>query len=110
MAVMGVGAVGAYFVWGLAEKLGENLWVVADGARAERLRTKGIVVNGKNVPLHVRTPSQAHGADLLIIATKYGALQTDLQDIAAVVDQHTLVLSVLNGVCLLYTSPSPRDS
>ena len=39
MAVMGVGAVGAYFVWGLAEKLGENLWVVADGARAERLRT-----------------------------------------------------------------------
>ena len=98
MAVMGVGAVGAYFVWGLAEKLGENLWVVADGARAERLRTKGIVVNGKNVPLHVRTPSQAHGADLLIIATKYGALQTDLQDIAAVVAEHTLVLSVLNGV------------
>lgn len=98
VAVMGVGAVGAYFVWGLAEKLGENLWVVADGARAERLRTKGIVVNGKNVPLHVRTPSQAHGADLLIIATKYGALQTDLQDIAAVVAEHTLVLSVLNGV------------
>ncbi len=98
VAVMGVGAVGAYFVWGLQQKLDENLWVVAKGERAERLRTKGIVVNGETLKLHVRTPQQAHGADLLIIATKYGALQTDLEDIAAVVGENTLVLSVLNGV------------
>lgn len=98
VAVMGAGAVGAYFLWGLQEKLGENVWAIARGERAERLRSRGILVNGKKIGLHVRTPEQAHGVDLLIVATKYGALQTDLDDIAAAVGENTLVLSVLNGV------------
>lgn len=97
-AVLGAGAVGAYFIWGLSEKLGEDLWVVADGERKTRLEKEGITINGKKYDLHVKTPAEAKGADLLLISTKYGALKDVLEDVAAVVDEHTTVLSLLNGV------------
>lgn len=35
VALLGAGAVGAYFIWGLAEKMGENFCVVAKGERKE---------------------------------------------------------------------------
>lgn len=98
VAVLGAGAVGAYFLWGLAPKLGENLWTVADGQRAQRLKAEGIIVNGERLRLNVRTPAEAHGADLLLVATKYGGLQQGLEDIAAVVGENTTVISLLNGV------------
>lgn len=98
VAILGAGAIGAYFIWGLADKLGENLWVVADGPRADRLREQGLTINGRHYPLNLRTPAEAHGADLLLVATKYGALPAVLEDIAAVAGGHTTVLSLLNGV------------
>ena len=98
VAVMGAGAVGGYFIWGLRQKLAENLWVVAQGSRARKLEEQGLYVNGERMPLHLRTPEQARGADLLLVATKYGALEEALPDIAAVADNHTVVMSLLNGV------------
>ena len=98
VAVLGAGAIGGYFINGLREKLGGNLWVVADGARKERLERNGLLLNGRRVSLNVRTPDEAHGADLLIICVKYGALRASLDDVARVADGHTLVLATLNGV------------
>lgn len=98
VAVLGAGAVGAYFIWGLNEKLGENLWVIAEGERKARLEKEGILINGKRYDLHVRTPKEARGVDLLLISTKYGALRDILENVAAVVDEHTVVMSLLNGV------------
>ena len=98
VAVMGAGAVGGYFIWGLRQKLAENLWVVAQGSRARQLREQGLYVNGERMPLHLRTPEQARGADLLLVATKYGALEASLPAIAAGADGHTVVMSLLNGV------------
>lgn len=98
VAVLGAGAVGSYFLWGLAESLGENLWTIASGQRAERLRQEGLVVNGQRLELNVRTPQEANNVDLLIVATKATALEAALPDIEAAVGPDTLVLSVLNGV------------
>ena len=98
VAVLGAGAIGSYFINGLSGKLGENLWTVAEGARKERLEKDGLTVNGRRIALNVRTPDEAHGVDLLIICVKYGALRAALDDVARVVDGHTLVLSTLNGV------------
>lgn len=98
VAIMGVGAVGSYFVWGLSEKLCENLWVVAEGERKKRLQSEGLVINGKKYSLNVKTPAEAKGVDLLLVATKYGALEQSLDDIETVADEHTLVMSLLNGV------------
>jgi 2-dehydropantoate 2-reductase len=98
VAVLGAGAIGAYFIWGLTEKMGENLWVIADGARKDRLSKNGLVINGERYALNVRTAGEAKGADLLLVATKYGALTEILDDIEKIVDEHTVVLSLLNGV------------
>ncbi len=98
IAVMGAGAVGCYFLDGLSEKFGENLWTVASGQRAERLKRDGLTVNGRRLALNVRTPEEARGADLLLVAVKYGALKPCVDDIEKVVAEHTTVMSLLNGV------------
>lgn len=98
VAIIGAGAIGSYFIAGLSEKLGENLWIVAQGERRTRLSQHGILVNGVNIPLHVKTPEEAAGADLLIVAVKYGALEGTLPMIEKIVDKHTVVMSPLNGV------------
>jgi 2-dehydropantoate 2-reductase len=98
VAVLGAGAIGAYFIWGLTEKMGENLWIIADGTRKDRLSKNGLMINGEKYQLNVKTPGEAKGADLLLVATKYGALTEILDDIERIVDEHTVVLSLLNGV------------
>ena len=98
VAILGAGAIGGYFIWGLTEKLGENLWIIAEGARKARLERDGIVINGRQYQLNVRTPEEARGADLLLVSTKDGALRGSLDAIETIVDAHTTVLSLLNGV------------
>lgn len=46
----------------------------------------------------VLTPEEAHGVDLLIVCLKYNALPDALEDIKQIVDEHTLVMSLMNGV------------
>lgn len=98
VALIGAGAIGSYFIAGLSPKLGENLWVIAEGERKQRLSQNGIVVNGKRISLNVKTPEEAFGADLLIDAVKYGALRESIAMIKKIVDDHTIVMSPLNGV------------
>ncbi|MCH5343170.1 MAG: 2-dehydropantoate 2-reductase [Acetatifactor sp.] len=98
VAILGAGAVGGYFIWGLSEKLGERLWVIAEGERRERLLRDGIEINGRKYALNVRTPEEAAGVDLLLVATKYGSLEESLPMIEKIVGEHTVVMSLLNGV------------
>ncbi len=102
-AILGTGAVGAYFLYGLSDLLGENLMVVASGDRKQRLEEKGLYVNGVNYisekPLRVVTPEEARGVDLLLVAVKYTGLDAALSDIKTIVNpEHTIVLSLMNGV------------
>ena len=98
VAIIGAGAIGSHFIAGLTEKLGDDLWIVAEGERKERLEKNGIVINDQKYDLHVKTPEEAKGVDLLIISVKYGALQGTLPMIEKIVDAHTLVISPMNGV------------
>jgi len=97
-AVLGAGAVGGYFIAGLEAKLGEKLWIIAEGSRKEHLEKDGLMINGRRIPLHVKTPKEAKGVELLIVAVKYGSLRDSLDDIAEVVGDETMVMSVMNGV------------
>lgn len=98
-AIMGAGAVGSYIYWGLEEKLGDDLWVIGQGERAERLRREGLIINGQQYKPCVRTPREAHGVDLLIVSLKYTGLNEDsLREIGEIVDDHTTIISVMNGI------------
>lgn len=98
VAVIGAGAIGSYFLDGLSNKLKENIWAVAEGARKKRLETAGLIINGVQLFPKVKTPEESKGVDLLIVIVKYTALQSTLPMIEKIIDEHTLVMSPLNGV------------
>ena len=98
IVIIGAGAVGSYMLWGLSQKNDIDLAVVASGERKKRLEREGLVINDKLYKPVVKTPEEVHGADLVILAVKYNALPSAVQDIKEVVDEHTVVVSLMNGV------------
>ena len=46
VGVIGAGAIGAYFLWGMRDLPKEDIFLLAKGERKERLIRDGIVVNG----------------------------------------------------------------
>lgn len=98
VALLGAGAVGAYFIWGLADKLGDNFCVVAKGERKERLESDGLVINGKQYHFTVKEPNEVGDVDLLLVSSKQDALVDALDDINTMVGKNTIVISLLNGV------------
>ena len=98
VAVLGAGAVGSYVIWGISSRNDISLGVVAEGARNERLRQQGCRINGAVYRPQVWTPAEAHGVDLLIVSLKYGALPGALDSIQKIADDHTVIMSLMNGV------------
>ena len=98
VAVLGAGAVGSYVIWGLSGRSDVELGVIAEGSRAARLKQSGCSINGRVYRPQVWTPQEAHGADLLVVALKYGALQGALESIRAAAGENTTVMSLMNGV------------
>ena len=98
VALIGAGAVGAYFIYGFTNLEGLDFCVVAEGDRAERLKQDGIIINETVYHPQVKTPEEAAGADFLLVCTKYHGLPSALGMIERVVDDHTSVMSLLNGI------------
>lgn len=98
IALIGAGAVGSYFIYGLNDLEGVSFCLVADGERRERLLKEGVTINDQVYYPAVKTPEEARGADLLFVSTKYQALPDCLDMIETIVDDHTVVLSLLNGI------------
>ncbi len=98
VVIIGAGAVGCYMLWGLSQKEGIDISVIASGIRKKRIESEGLNINDRLYRPVVKTPAQAHGADLVIVAVKYNALQSAVTDIKEIVDEHTVVMSLMNGV------------
>jgi len=98
VALLGAGAVGAYFIWGLSGKLGDNFCVIANGERKERLEREGLIINGKPYKLNVKDAEKAGIQDLILVSSKSDALPQLMNDIKRMTGPDTLVLSLLNGV------------
>ena len=98
IALIGAGAVGAYFIYGFTDLEDVDFCVVAEGERLERLKANGVNINEKVYRPDFVTPEEARGADLLLVCTKYQGLRGTLDMIETIVDEHTVVLSLLNGI------------
>ena len=95
VALIGAGSVGAYVLWG-TENI--DMTVLADAKRTNDLGSGGIVINGVCVHPKVKTFDEAEIYDLVILSTKYHALEEILPVLPKFVGKHTLVMSLLNGI------------
>ncbi len=100
ISVIGLGAVGASYAARIADSdPAIELRVVADGPRADRFRSEGVVVNGERYRFPVVEPQQrAAPADLVIVAVKCHHLPESIDQLAGQVGPDTIILSLLNGI------------
>ena len=98
VALIGAGAVGAYFIWGLTDKLKENFTIIADGKRLERLLSEGVIINDKTYFPKVSEAKEVGKVDLILVACKQDALLEVIEDIKLLTGPDTMVISLINGV------------
>lgn len=99
-ALIGLGGIGCTVYPGLLQALGEeNVFAIADGARRQRLESRGVTINGRHYAVHALTPERLPGGvDLLIFAVKFHQLEQAIRDAAPYVGEHTVLLSLMNGI------------
>jgi len=100
VALIGLGAMGSFFVPKLYDTLPEgDFFIVAGGARKERLEAKGVSINDTVYRLPVVEPGeQAEAPDLIIMAVKDTGLRQAIKDIGALVGPGTQIMCVMNGI------------
>lgn len=99
VAIVGAGAMGAAYASMLAVAEGFSPFFLASGERYERLKREGLTVNGKRFAIPVFRPREVMApVDLLLVALKHHHLAEALPELAPLVGQRTIVLSVMNGL------------
>ncbi len=99
ISLIGLGAMGSFFAPRLSETYGSDFRVIASGERRSRLENQGVTINGVNYRFPVVAPETAGDtADLILIGVKGYDLEQAISDIKNQVGEHTLILSLLNGV------------
>ena len=99
VALIGLGAIGAFFADRFVDMLGDDLRIVAGGERAERLKKDGMIINGIRKDFHVVSPQEQDGpADLVIVATKMTGFRQAMEDVKNQMGPETILMTPLNGV------------
>ena len=99
VGIIGAGSVGSALMYEMYSRDPENVYLLATGERAERLRTKGISVNNEVFnPKVYSDPSQNIHIDLLILAAKTYSMDSVIEDIRPLIDKDTILLPIENGI------------
>jgi len=101
IALIGLGAIGAYVAPGLEKAVGhDSFFVVAEGARKERLETQGTEINGTRYFFRVADAAAKTEApvDLIVMAVKTYQRAEALEQIRFLVGENTIILPLMNGV------------
>lgn len=99
VSIVGLGAIGGIYGSKLLEMDPETLTVIADKKRAKKYGEEGIVINGKRYKFHCVDPiERVEPADLILVAVKYHHLPQTIEDIRNHVGDHTVILSLMNGI------------
>jgi 2-dehydropantoate 2-reductase len=99
VAILGAGAMGAFFASRFYDTAGFSTVLVAGGQRHERLQREGLVVNGKRYAIPVTHPDEAREpVDLIIVAVKHHHLLEAVPDLRNLVGDETTIISVMNGL------------
>ena len=98
--VIGAGAMGLPVALKLAALPRTDVRVIADGERVARYRRDGLFFNGERCELAYAAPTEVAGIspDLVIVATKNGALPQVAQLLQQCSLRDSLILPILNGI------------
>lgn len=102
LMVSGIGGVGGYIAGVLCAHY-DKVTLIARNKRKEALK-KGLVIHsqclGERVfhPIVTDTPSEAGIQDMIFICTKNFSLPEALQALIPCIDDHTIIVPVLNGI------------
>jgi 2-dehydropantoate 2-reductase len=99
VAILGAGAVGAYFAAQFFNSPAFSTSLIASGQRAEKLEQEGLVVNGKSYFIPVIRPEKADApVDLIVVALKHHHLAEGLRGLETLVGKSTTFISMMNGL------------
>jgi len=99
VAILGAGAIGAFFVERFSSAADISTMVIARGERYGRLKRLGLVVNGKAyAPLVVHADEASAPADLIFVALKHHQLPDGVHDLRRLVGDRTNIVSAMNGL------------
>ena len=99
VGIIGAGSVGSALMYEMYKRDPENVYLLATGARAERLLSKGISVNNEVFsPKVYSDPSQDRNIDLLILAAKTYSMDSVIEDIRPLISKDTILLPIENGI------------
>lgn len=97
-AIIGMGAIGTVYGKLLHQAYGQDFAVIAGGERAEKLRKKGVTLNGVPIYPRVVEPGSKFEADFILVSVKNYQLEQAIKDIRGFVRPGTVLLPILNGV------------
>lgn len=99
VAILGAGAMGAAYAAKFFDAPLFSPVLVAREPRYERLRSQGVIVNGKRYDVPVVHPNESsQSADLIMVALKNHDLKATIGDVSNMVRDSTTFVSVMNGL------------
>ena len=97
--ICGIGAIGSIFAHKISKFDNDNLRILVDKNRLETYTKNPKIFNDEELKLNYITPDNTDfKADLILIATKFNALDDVVENIKNFVDENTIIMSVLNGI------------
>lgn len=103
IAIMGSGGVGGYY-GGLLARAGHDVTFIARGEHLQAIREHGLQVQSVHGDFSIHpasatdTPADVGAVDLIIVAVKMNTLEDAAEQMRPLVDGHTSILPLQNGV------------
>ena len=98
-AIIGMGALGLLYADVIAKARGkEGVAFILDEARLEKYKGTTFTINGEKRSFNMISGKEAEAVDLLIVAVKYNGLKSAIETMKSCVDEHTIIMSVMNGI------------
>lgn len=98
-AIIGMGALGLLYGNQIKEGKGdEAISFIVDKDRFESYKGRKFSICTEEKTFNIELSDEAKPADLVIVAVKYNALESALDTMKNVIDDHTIIMSVMNGI------------
>lgn len=98
-AIIGMGALGLLYANQIAMGYGkDSVSFVMDSDRVKKYKDEVFTINGEEVKFALQDAATARPYDLVMVAVKYNGLASAIETMRNCVDEHTIIMSVMNGI------------